>query len=89
MRALLILITLFVGSHVMAKEGGGILGRAIGGVPMTAGKESPPNGEFDNNPPNKSEMFLLMWRQSAGFKPIPEDLMKKYNLPPDVNKHAD
>lgn len=35
--------------------------------------------------PSKSEMFMMMWQQSAGNRPVPPELRKKYNLPDSFN----
>ena len=46
-----------------------------------------PDGTFKDQdaPPTKAEMFMMMWRQQAGDKPIPDALLKKYGLPPSIN----
>jgi uncharacterized MAPEG superfamily protein len=82
MRALVILLLLI--GPAMAKNGG--IGSSIDSFEPRK-QVVTPDGQSRRaeDGPNKAEMFLLMWRQAAGFKPIPDDLMKKYNLPPDVN----
>ena len=76
----LVLVLSLIGSPVMAAprtpQAPGLLDQRVSPEGQTLGPD---------DMMSDAEMFMMMWRQNAGDKPLPADLRKKYKIPDSFN----